>query len=166
MKNILVFIQLFIPLILFAQNSAADKLFDKYAELDSFTSIYISSHMFELFADIAEGEDDQFIETIKGLKGIKILTTEKKDINFFDIVMKELPRGQYQELMVIHEKNQDIKFLIDKKGKKISEFLMVGGGTDNNFMISIFGDIDLKKIKKLSRSMKIDGMENLDKLED
>ncbi|MEZ5197060.1 MAG: DUF4252 domain-containing protein [Bacteroidales bacterium] len=53
-----------------------------------------------------------------------------------------------------------------KEGKNIKELLMVVGGQDDNALISIQGDIDLKTISKLSKSMNIDGMENLEEIEE
>ena len=67
--------------------------------------------------------------------------------------------------MVVKKDNQDIKFLIRKDGKIINELLMVVGGTEENVLISIQGNIDLKTISKLSKAMKIEGMENREEIE-
>lgn len=169
MKKVVIFIALLtIPAFMFAQSEVIEKLFTKYAEEDGFTSVYITSHMFELFSEIETDDEDDFIETTKNLEGIKILHSDKPDdgMNFYKTVLGDLPTSDYKELMIVHEKDQDIKFLIKKNGKKISEFLMVAGGASGNTIISIYGEIDLKKISKLSRSMKINGMEKLEKVED
>jgi hypothetical protein len=79
--------------------------------------------------------------------------------------MRDLPLNEYQELMVIKEKGQDFKFLIREKDGIISELLMVAGGNSNNALISIRGNIDLNTISKLSRSMNIDGLDALQKIE-
>jgi hypothetical protein len=42
---------------------------------------------------------------------------------------------------------------------------MVAGGDSNNALISIRGNIDLNTIAKLSRSMKIDGLDALERIE-
>ena len=47
-----------IPAFIFAQ-SPADALFDKYSEKDGFTSVYITQHMFSLFADVETEEDEE-----------------------------------------------------------------------------------------------------------
>jgi len=153
--------------------SPADALFDKYSGQDGFTSVYITSHMFELFADLDTEEDkDGFIELVKNLKCIKILSVEKDSltpqpkVNFFDELMTDFPDKKYDELMVVKKKDQDVKFYIMKEGKIISELLMIVGGTDDNVLITIQGDIDLKTISKLSKSMNIQGMENLEEIEE
>lgn len=152
--------------------SPADALFDKYSGQDGITSVYITSHMFELFADLDTQEDkDGFIELVKNLKCIKILSVEKdslstpQNINFFKELMTNFPKGKYEELMVVKKKDQDVRFYIMKKGEIINELLMIVGGLNDNALISIQGNIDLKTISKLSKTMNIQGMENLEEIE-
>ncbi len=160
-----------LPLWLAAQ-SPADALFDKYSGQEGFTSVYITQHMFSLFADIETEEDeDGFIELVKGLKCIKIVSVDEespelnKEVNFYKEIMTGFPKDKYEELMVVKKKDQDVKFYILKEGKKISELLMIVGGVEDNALISIQGDIDLKTISKLSKTMNIEGMENLEEID-
>lgn len=154
--------------------SPADALFDKYSGMDGYTSVYITQHMFSLFANIETEEDEEgFIDLVKGLKCIKIISVDEENapelnaqVNFYDEIMKNFPKGKYEELMVIKKKDQDIKFLIYKKDNKINELLMIIGGKEDNALISIQGDIDLKTISKLSKSINIEGMENLEEIEE
>lgn len=160
------------PVLLMAQ-SPADKLFDKYSGEDGFTSVYITKHMFNLFANVeTEDDKDEFVKLVKNLECIKILSLEKDStmkksrVNFYDEIMVKFPKDEYEELMVVKKKDQDIKFLIRKEGENIKEFLMVVGGINDNALISIQGDIDLASISKLSKTMNIDGMENLEEIEE
>jgi len=161
-----------LPSLLLAQ-SPADKLFDKYSGQEGFTSVYITKHMFNLFANVeTEDDKDEFIKLVKNLECIKILSLEsdssmtQPNVNFYDEIMKKFPKDEYKELMVVKKKDQDIKFLIRKEGENIKEFLMVIGGINDNALISIQGDIDLASISKLSKTMNIEGMENLDKIDE
>lgn len=170
-KSLIVILMVF-PLVLAAQ-SPADALFDKYSGQEGFTSVYITQHMFSLFADIETEEDeDGFLELVKNLNCIKIVSVDEESpemnqkVNFFEEIMKDFPEGKYEELMVVKKKDQDVKFYILKEGNKIIELLMIVGGVEDNALISIQGDIDLKTISKLSRTMNIDGMENLDEIEE
>lgn len=169
MKTIILIIAILtIPLYSGAQGSPVDQLFDKYSGQDGYTSVYISKYMFSLFSNLETGDKD--IEEVLGkLTGIRILASEKPNtsgVNFFNEIMKDLPVKEYQELMVVKEKDQNFKFLIREKDGLISELLMVAGGASNNALISIQGNIDLNTISKLSRSMKIEGLDNLNKIED
>ena len=42
---------------------------------------------------------------------------------------------------------------------------MLSGAGKDFFLMSLIGDIDLNKISKLSKSLDVDGIENLDKLD-
>lgn len=157
----------FIPMMLFAQQSPVDKLFDKYSGREGYTSVFISKHLFSLFAE-AEMEDKDFEDLLGKLTGIKILSAEgtaQSGVNFYNEIIKELPLKEYTELMVVKEKGQDFKFLIREKNGKILELLMISGGINNNALISIQGDINMKNISNLSKSMNIQGLENLEKME-
>lgn len=150
------------------QNSAVDPLFAKYADKDGFTTVSISKAMFSLFASENESKDE-FNKAVKGLESIRILapdsaTASRVKLNFYNEISKSLPISQYEELMSVKEKDQVFKMLIRRKGAVITEFLMIGGGREN-LLICITGNIDLKSIKKLSKSMNIEGLEDIDKLD-
>jgi hypothetical protein len=165
---IFIFIMMALSLHINAQGSPADRLFDKYSGKDGYTSVYISKYMFSLFSSL--DNTDKEIENMLGrLTGIRILAsedTERSNINFYNEIMKDLPINEYQELMVVKEKDQDFKFLIREKDGIITELLMVAGGASNNALISIQGNIDLNTISRLSRSMNIEGLDNLEKIDD
>jgi hypothetical protein len=168
MKTIIFFIVLVVvPLFAVAQGSPADKLFEKYSGREGYTSVYISRYMFSLFSGM-ETKDKEIDNILGKLTGIRILASEdatSAGVNFFAEIMKDLPRGEYEELMVIKEKGQDFQFLIREKDGLISELLMVAGGGSTNALISIQGNIDLNTIARLSRSMNIEGLDALQKIE-
>jgi hypothetical protein len=167
MKKLMFFLVLSIFFITaMGQNSPIDKLFDKYSGKEGFTSVFISEYMFTLFSDF-NPDDNELGKVTKGLKGIKILASDStvRGTNFYKEIFKELPIKDYKELMVIKEKDQDIKFLVKEAKGKITELLMIVGGKDN-LLICIQGeDINLKNISNLSKSMNIDGLEKLEKID-
>jgi hypothetical protein len=153
-----------------AQNSPVDKLFNKYSGKDGFTTVLISQYMFDMFKDV-DTNDKDFDNLIKGLKSIRIITVEDPKliaagINFYKEIMKDLPASEYKELMVIKEKGQDVKFMVKETQGRISELLLISGGKNNNTFICIQGNIDLKSIAKLSKSMNIQGMKSLEQVGD
>lgn len=154
--------------------SIMDKLFDKYSGTEGYTSVYISKYMFDMFrsTDATVKSDDDMNEVISKLDCIKILVTDDDPatlapVNLYQEIMKVIPSSPYKEIMVVKEKDQNIKFYArEDKNRKIAELLMVIGGKDENVLISIQGDIDMKNISKLSKSMNIEGMENLEKMKE
>ena len=67
--------------------------------------------------------------------------------------------------MTVKDKDNDMKFLIKEEAGVITELLMVIHGETEFFLLSLIGDIDLKQISKLSKSMAIDGFEHLNKID-
>lgn len=154
-----------------AQKDPVDRLFDKYSEQDGFTTVYISSKMFSLFAEI-DPDDNELQDMMNGLKSIRILAVDddsklSSSINFYKEVMKDLPIDKYEELMVVKDSGQDLKFLIREENDKVVELLLVGGGDDgdDSVLISIRGIIDMKNIAKIGKALDVDGLENLEKIQ-
>ncbi len=161
--------------IILAQNKSVDRVFDKYAGKEGVTTVYISKYMFSMFANLEDIEDKDLkeVQDVFGkLTGIKILVVEDDDVlgegvNFYDEIMKDLPRDQYEELMVVKDSESDVIFLArEEKGVIVELLLVVGGEGDDNVLIAITGEIDLNTIAKLSKAMDIEGMEELENLED
>ena len=148
-----------------------DKLYDKYSGAEGYTSVYISKYMFDMFrSDMGDkqGQDD-LEQVISKLDCIKILLTDDDPstpapVNLYQEMMKILPSSSYKEIMVVKEKDQEIKFYSKEVKDKIVELLLVLEGEDENVLLSIQGDIDLKNIASLAKSMNINGMENLEKI--
>ena len=59
-----------------------------------------------------------------------------------------------------------MRFLVKDDGPKVKELLLLVGGADSFVLMSFVGDIDLKQISKLSKSMDIEGLEHLEELEE
>lgn len=153
-----------------SQKDPVDKLFEKYSGKEGFTTVYISSKMFSLFAEM-DPEDAELQEMMNGLKSIRILATDDESgvqhpgVNFYEEIMKDLPVDQYEELMVVKDAEQDLKFLIREEKGHVAELLLVGGGVGDNVLISIRGIIDMKNIAKITKAMDLEGLENLNKIE-
>ncbi|MCD6566061.1 MAG: DUF4252 domain-containing protein [Bacteroidales bacterium] len=167
--KLIVLISVF-PLLVFSQHSSVNKLFEKYAEKDGFTTVYISKNLFKMVGEM-DLDDPEVDGLVDKLETIKILASDSEFINedglnFYKEIMDELPIEEYDELLVVKEKDQDVKFLSKEKNGIITELLLVVGGKDNNALICITGNIDLKHISKLASSMEGTGMEYLEKLEE
>lgn len=151
-----------------AQEDAITKFFSKYQNDESFTQVNITGRMFSLFTNFEteDEEDQEMIDAVSKVKGLKILA--KEDTNgqeLYNEAFKLIDSNEYEELMTIREKDSDMKFLIKEKDGVIEELLMVIGSEDSFFLLSLVGDIDLKQISKLSKSMDIDGFENLQNID-
>ncbi len=173
-KSVIIFCLFGLSAIAVAQNKSVDRVFDKYAGKEGFTTIYISKYMFDIFAKLDNVDDKDLKETqqvLGKLNGIRILAVEDPKalgpgVNFYDEIMKDLPRDKYEELMTVKNSESDVIILARQDHGVIVELLLVVGGEgDENVLISITGEIDLNTIAKLSRAMDIEGMEELENLD-
>ncbi len=148
-----------------SQNTPVDKLFDKYSGKEGYTSVYISKYMFSMFASI-DPEDEDLQNIVKGLSSIKIIATDTPQVgvNFYKEIINQLPTSDYKELMVIKEKDQDIKFMVKDSNGIITELIMLVGGIDNALICIQGENINLKTISNISKSMQIEELENLEKI--
>ena len=159
---------IFLTLILKGQTGPIEDMFNKYSEKEGFTVVSISSKMFSMFAS-QDKNDKEAGDIINRLKSIRILTVEdsllNKNLNFYSELSKKLDMSDYEELMVVKEGLDITKFLIRQKGDVISELLVVTGGPGGNSLISIKGDLNLKSISELSKTVDIQDLKKLDNLE-
>jgi hypothetical protein len=59
-----------------------------------------------------------------------------------------------------------MRFFTKEAGGKISELVMVMAGNEEFVLMTLFGEIDLKEMSKIGRAVKIDGLDNLEKIKD
>jgi hypothetical protein len=151
----------------FGQESAVDKVFDKYSGKDGYTTVYISSFMFNLMSSIEsdDPEFDDFQKAASGIKSLRILTQEAGSEDFAKELLDMLPRDQYQEMMKVKDGDEDVLFLAREEGGKITEFLLIVSGSGEDVLIAITGDIDMESIASIASGMDMPGMENLEDLE-
>lgn len=151
-----------------AQNDAVTKFFNKYQDNPDFTQVTVSSKMFGLFTnmDVEKPEDKEILDAISKIKGLRIIAKDmaRDSRELYKEALSVVPKD-YEELMFVRDKDQDMKFLIKESGGKISELLMIAAGNDDFKMLSLFGEIDLKKVSRIGSKMSIDGLEQLNKMD-
>jgi len=147
-----------------AQTGPIDALFDRYAEKEGFTSIYISGKMLSMLGSMNSDPDKPNI--LSRLKSIRILSEDDSlstgKVNFYSELSKAIDFSVYEELMVVREGPDVTKFLVRQNGDYISELLMISGGSGGNSLISIRGDINLKELSELSETVGIEELEHLE----
>jgi len=151
------------------QKSAVDKVFDKYSGKEGYTTVYISSFMFNMLNSLETDDPDfdEFKKATSGIKSIKILTQDgSNSVAFGAELLDMLPRSEYQEMMVVKDQDEDVLFLAREEGGKITEFLLIVSGGGEDALIAIQGDIDLESISKIASGLDMPGLENLEDLED
>src|SRR5258706_7669551 len=154
-----------------AQGEAVAKFFTKYQDDETFTQVKVSQKMFGLFTnmDVDKPEDKEVLDAISKIQGLRVLAKhETRDSRtLYKEALSAIPANSYEELMSVREKDKDMKFYIKElSAGKIGELVMVMGGNDEFMLLSLFGEIDLKKISHIGRKMNIEGLQNLEKMKD
>ena len=154
-----------------SQESVTEKLYDKYSGIDGITTVHITSELFGMIAQMNfEGEDAQEMNKMKdamaNLEFIRIVMFEdasednaefqafKKDLKAFDL-------DGFKELMVVDDKDEKVRFVARQDGDMFKEFLVLIDSKDEAGFISIFGDMDMETISKVSQSMGIQQMSKM-----
>ena len=161
MKKLIFILALMLPLVTFAQKSPVDRLFEKYANKEGFTTVNISGKLLG-FAGKFDSGDPATSAMLSNLKGIRILTVANAaltgKLDFYTELEKDgfFKNNEYEVLMEVTEATEVVRFLAKDGGNgKLSDLLLVVGG-DNSTLISISGIIDPENIGKLTNSLNID----------
>lgn len=171
---IIVITLVMIPSSIFAQGDF-DKLYEKYAGKDGFTSINISTDMFKFLnsMDMSDSSDEakKTQNVMAQLEGLKMLVYDKPEgkvgVDFYKEINDNISMKDFVELMTVKDSDSDIKFLVKKSGKNsVSELLMIVKGEDEVLIMSMTGDIDMNTISDISNSLNMKGMDKLDKIND
>lgn len=148
-RYILILISLFFTSLSFGQN----KLFDKFAEMDNVSSVYISKSMFQMMPNIqTEGLN---LMNLKGkISSLQILNTESKDKA--ELMRKEfsgLVGKQHEELMRVRDGKTNATFYAKQNKDIIHELIMLANTEKGFTVIQILGDFTLNDIQEITSNM-------------
>ena len=186
MKKLILLIAIIVaPTLSFGQS-----IFDQFEDMDGVTSVVVNQRMFKMIASLGietdNPEEQEIINMIEGLNSLKVLTTEDGAIStkMKAQVSKYLKSSNLDELMRIKDGDQLVKFYV-REGKDenhVKELLMfvtglkeVTGGQNieingkkreiETVLLTLNGDIDLRKVSKLTNKMNVKSGKHLEKIE-
>ena len=105
-------------------------------------------------------------DLLSKLDGIRILTTEETPLVYYKEVLSTLQLNEYELLMQVRDQDENIRFLVKDDGPVVSELLLLVGGKNEFVLMSFAGEIDIKEISKLGKTLNIEGAEHLEELEE
>lgn len=151
-----------------AQNDAITRFFEKYADDERFTMVYVSPKMFQMLAKIETDDEDwnKFRDVVKDLGGLRVLTADSVangDAMYKD-ALSRVPQKEYEELLTVRDGKENVRIWIKESNNVIQELLLLVGAPDEFTMLSFVGKIDLDKISSLAKTLDVEGVEHLDKV--
>lgn len=148
-KNIFLILFLCCTSLCFAQ----DKLFEKYADMDDVTSVFISKKMFDMIPDIESGGLN--LMNLKGkINNLQIVTSDKPEVR--DRMQKEfssLIGKSHEELMRVKDDDTRASFYIVQNGELINEMIMLADTDSDYVAIRITGKFTLEDIQEVAESL-------------
>jgi hypothetical protein len=155
-RVILIMLAVVFPVLMMAQNSAVDKLFAKYQGKKGVTTVNVSPELFQMVnaMGIEELEDQDF--PLDKVASVKILTIEDNEgwegVNFYKEIEKDLDVSDFAEVLTVNDGGEMVRIWMKADREVVSEFLLIVGG-DDNVLIYITGDFNMKELEELAESM-------------
>jgi hypothetical protein len=78
--------------------------------------------------------------------------------------LSKVPQNEYSELLTVRDGDENVRIWVKDSGDIINELLLLVGSPDEFVLLSLTGKIDLNQISELSKTLDIDGVEHLDKI--
>jgi hypothetical protein len=154
-RIILLIIAVALPAFMMAQNSAVDKLFNKYKGKDGVTTVQISPELFQIVKAMEIEEIDDHDIPFDKIASVKILTIEDEDgfegVNFYDEIQKELNVDDFAEVLTVDDGGETVRMWMKADKAMVSEFLLIVGG-DDNVLIYITGNFNMNDLEGLAES--------------
>ena len=156
MKRVfLIVLTIAFPAFLMAQNSAVDKLFNKYKGQEGVTTVQISPELFQIVKAMEIEEIDEHDIPFDKIASVKILTIEDDEgwegVNFYDEVKKDLDVSEYAEVLTVDDGGETVRMWMKANDAVVNEFLLIVGG-DDNVLIYITGNFNLNDLEGLAES--------------
>lgn len=155
-RLVLIILAVAFPAFIMAQNSAVDKLFNKYQGRQGITTVNISPGLFQMVnaMGLEEIEDQDF--PLDKVASVKILTIEDEEgyegVNFYEEIKNDLDVSDFEEVMTVNDGGEVVRMWMKVDKKAVSEFLLIVGGEDN-VLIYITGSFDMNDLEELTEHM-------------
>lgn len=126
---------------------AQDNFFEKFADRQGVTSVYISKKMFGMMKNIDTG--DVNLSNLAGkINSLQLLSCENREVAAE--IRKETAHirqhNGYEELMRIKDEGDRIVVYV-KEGKKENEYVLLIDGTDEFTLIQLNGQLTLEELQ-------------------
>jgi vacuolar-type H+-ATPase subunit F/Vma7 len=134
-------------------NSAMNKLFDKYENEDDITVISISKAMFKMLPGNLNTGDVDINDIIPKIESMRLISSHKGEIKEkIQPEIKSLIKNDknYEELMRIKNDKTNIIFNSKRKGDLINELVMTIDNDESFTVIYITGNFTIEDIQKIA----------------
>lgn len=129
---------------------AQQSFFDRFADMEGVTSVYISKSMLSLMPNV-QTEGVNIGQLASKLDNIQILSCEKPDV--IAKLKKELahirPQNGYEELMRINDNGERTTIYLKQEKNEKKEFILLNDEKNDFNLIVITGNLTLQEIQQI-----------------
>jgi hypothetical protein len=147
----------------YAQNEVINNLFEKYSGTEGITLVNISGDMLNMMTKAEMEKRDTVIQS--KLSEVRILALSddcenKAQINLKTEVLDKLDKSVYKEMIRVKQTDEDVVIMMKEANGHVSEVLIVVGGSNDNALIQIKGDIMLSELSDLMGKYPMKGFDH------
>lgn len=169
MKILKTFQNVLLSLTLLTQSCSATEdgtfahFYNKYKKKDNFVSFNIPPGLIHLFVSKDEKELKQLLKNIDDIRFLVYESNPDSNKYYATELKNNLSSRLYKDLLQIKNGSDTVEFKIREKNNKVNELIMIVNDSSSFFVMSIEGEIELDKVKELSKSIDVKGIRHLDK---
>ncbi len=161
-KTLFIFLFLVIASASYGQANAIDKYFKQYVDDERFSVVYIGPKLFEILGqfkvdgiDVDDDEAEAFLDVAKDTKGLRILTSKESSRSFYEEAKQKINTSEYEVLMTVrnNQEKKETEFFVREENNVIKELFLLSGGPNDFTMMSFIGNLNLRKISNLAKTM-------------
>ncbi len=150
--------------ITFAQNNFISEYYADYEKDPTFNTMNVSSKTFSLFTDIETNDLDEqkVLGAIAKLDGVKVVNKQKAEngLELYNEAEETIVNDErYEELIRVNTQDENFVFMIREEEEVVKEFTIIAGGSKEFLMATLYGEIDLKNISRLTKVIQKQGDE-------
>ena len=171
MKKILISALFLLFLTSYGHAQAIQKFHEKFKNDSKFICISIESGLLKLLSNLEAGDkdSDEFLKAISGIEKINVYKINREESSFdaasFQALKKDITDEKFEELMRVKDGKSNLDFMIKENKGKVSDLIMMVDESDEFFLLTLSGNIDLATVSKLSDKIDIDGAKHLRKID-
>ena len=166
-KTIFVLLAWGLTTLSFGQKDLVSAVFDSYAGKEGFTVVNVSGDMLKMVAKAEENRRDTTLRS--RIDELRILAMDKSkempSVNFRTEVYERLDKNVYKEMITVKQHDEDVIILVKETNDRISEFLIIVSGKDDNVLIQAKGDMLLSEMGEMTGGYQMKGFEHLKRIE-
>lgn len=129
---------------------AQDSFFNRFADMEGVTSVFISKAMLSLMPDV-KAEGVEIGKIASRLDHIQILSSEKKSVAA--LMRKEAAfintKNGYEELMRVNDEGDKVSVFLKQQNDGKKEFVMLNDEKDEFTIILIVGNLTAEDIRDI-----------------